>query len=380
LQDNPFYAEAGGQVSDTGLVKGEGWELTVEDVEKVDGRSAVVGSFVEPFEPTPVHALVNEARRHNIERNHTGTHLVHAALRKILGTHVGQQGSVVAPDRLRFDFSHHGPIDDATLQRIEDEVNAHVWENLPIVTQEMPYPQAIKLGAMAFFADKYGDVVRVVEVPGVSLELCGGTHVEATGQIGLFSFTHETGVAANVRRIEAVTGPGAFRHARELERRLEEAAGLLKAQPEHLTRRIEALLEENRKLERRIQELLKKGTGAENGGAVERIGDVELHLVDSEMDDRAQIGLLMDAFRSRHKRAVSVLFTTGDRAGIHVAVTDDLVGQGVKAGDIANAIAAVSGGKGGGRPHYASAGAGDATKLPLARQRAAAIVRELLAR
>jgi alanyl-tRNA synthetase len=378
LEENPFYAESGGQVSDTGVVKGDGWELTVEDVEKVDGRSAVVGTFGESFEPTRAHALVNESRRHNIERNHTATHLVHAALRRMLGTHVSQQGSVVAPDRLRFDFSHHGPVDEATLARIEDEVNSHVLENLPIVTQEMPYQEAIKLGAMAFFADKYGDVVRVVEVPSVSLELCGGTHVDATGQIGLFTFTHETGVAANVRRIEALTGPGAFRYARDLERRLDEAAGVLRAQPEHLVRRIEALLDENRKLERRIQDLLRKGSGSENGGAVERIGDVELHLADSDLDDRTQIGMLMDSFRSRHQRAVSVLFTTGARAGIHVAVTDDLVGRGVKAGEIANAIAAVSGGKGGGRPHFASAGAGDVAKLPLARARAAEIVRGLL--
>jgi alanyl-tRNA synthetase len=212
----------------------------------------------------------------------------------------------------------------------------------------------------------------------VSLELCGGTHVDATGQIGLFTFTHETGVAANVRRIEALTGPGAFRYARDLERRLDDAAGVLRAQPEHLVRRIEALLDENRKLERRIQDLLRKGSGSENGGAVERIGDVELHLADSDLDDRTQIGMLMDSFRSRHQRAVSVLFTTGARAGIHVAVTDDLVGRGVKAGEIANAIAAVSGGKGGGRPHFASAGAGDVAKLPLARARAAEIVRGLL--
>ena len=379
LRDNPFYAESGGQVSDTGVLKGEGWELTVEDVEKVDGKSAVVGAFGEPFEPTPVQAVVNEARRHNIERNHTGTHLVHAALRKIIGPSVGQQGSVVAPDRLRFDFSHHGPIDDATLARVEEEVNSHVWENLPINTQEMPFAQAKKLGAMAFFTEKYGDVVRVVEVPGVSLELCGGTHVAATGEIGLFNFTHETGVAAGVRRIEAVTGPGAFRYARELERRLQDAADLLKAHPDQLATRIEGLLEENKKLERRIQDLLRKGTGGENGGAVERIGDVELHLADSDLDDRTQIGLMMDAFRSRHKRAVSILFTTGERAGIHVAVTDDLVGQGIKAGEIANAIAAVSGGKGGGRPHFASAGAGDVAKLPLARARAAEIVRGILA-
>src|SRR5881396_2050651 len=149
LEENPFYAESGGQVSDTGVVKGDGWELTVEDVEKVDGKSAVVGTFGEPFEPTVAIAQVNETRRRNIERNHTATHLVHAALRKVLGTHVRQAGSVVAPDRLRFDFSHHGPIKGDQLAAIEAEVNAHVWENLPIETRQTAYKEAIAAGAMA---------------------------------------------------------------------------------------------------------------------------------------------------------------------------------------------------------------------------------------
>jgi alanyl-tRNA synthetase len=207
-------------VSDTGVVKGDGWELTVEAVEKVDGRSAVVGTFGETFEPTPALAQVNEARRKNIERNHTATHLVHAALRKVLGAHVRQAGSVVAPERLRFDFSHHGPIADEQLGAIEAEVNAHIWENLPIETREMAYTDAVRAGAMALFGEKYGDRVRVVDVPGVSLELCGGTHVASTGQIALFRFTHETGAAAGVRRIEALTGPAAYRYAVELQHRL----------------------------------------------------------------------------------------------------------------------------------------------------------------
>src|SRR6266550_6188022 len=183
LEENPFYAESGGQVSDTGVVQGDGWELTVEGVEKVDGRNAVVGTFGETFEPTPALARVNEARRRNIERNHTATHLVHAALQKILGPHVRQAGSVVAPERLRFDFSHPGPIKRDQLGVIEAEVNAHVWENLPIETRQVAYKDAVAAGAMALFGEKYGDVVRVVDVPGVSLELCGGTHVGATGQI-----------------------------------------------------------------------------------------------------------------------------------------------------------------------------------------------------
>ncbi|PYP52172.1 MAG: alanine--tRNA ligase [Gemmatimonadetes bacterium] len=380
LQENPFYAESGGQVSDTGQVKGEGWTLDVEGVEKVEGMSAVVGHFADEFEPTPVLAQVDELRRQNIERNHTATHLVHAALRKILGPHVRQQGSVVAPERLRFDFAHHGPVDDATLARIEEEVNRHVWANLPVTTREMKYKAAIAAGAMAFFTEKYGDVVRVVDVPGVSIELCGGTHVPSTGQIALFRFTHETGAAAGVRRIEAVTGPGAYALIRRLQGELEDAAGALKTQPEHLVRRIELLLDENRKLEKRVEELLKGGRGTGDEGRVERIGDVELHIGDSDLEDRDQIGLVMDAFRASHRRAVSVLFTNGERPGIHVGVTDDLVAQGVKAADIAAALAAVSGGKGGGRPHFASAGAGDPAKLGETRAQTATIVKRLLAR
>jgi len=380
LEENPFYAESGGQVSDTGVVKGDGWELTVEDVEKVDGKSAVVGTFCEAFEPTAAVAQVNEARRRNIERNHTATHLVHAALRKVLGTHVRQAGSVVAPDRLRFDFSHHGPIADDALAHIEEEVNQHIWENLAVETRQMAYKDAIAAGAMAFFTEKYGDIVRVVDVPGVSLELCGGTHVPTTGQIALFRFTHETGAAAGVRRIEALTGPAAYRSALDLQQRLSEAAGLLKTQPEHLARRIEAMLEENRKLERRVGELLRGGAGSREQGAVEKIGDVELHIAESSLDDRAQIAALMDGFREKHKDAISVLFTIGDKPGIHVAVTNNLIAQGIKAGDIANAIAATAGGKGGGRPQFASAGIGDTARMRDAREQTPRIVRELLKR
>jgi len=380
LEENPFYVEAGGQVSDTGVLKGEGWALEVADVEKVDGASAVVGQFTHEFEPTAVMAEVDERRRQNIERNHTATHLVHAALRKILGPHVRQQGSVVAPDRLRFDFAHHGPIDDATLAKIEEEVNTHIWENLPVTTREMKYKDAIAAGAMAFFTEKYGDIVRVVDVPGVSVELCGGTHVPATGRIALFRFTHETGAAAGVRRIEAVTGPLAYELVRKVEQQIEEAATTLKTQPEHLVRRLEQLLDENRKLEKRVEELLKGGSGTGEAGRVEQIGDIALHIAESDLEDRDQIALVMDAFRTNHRRAISVLFTNGGRGGIHVAVTDDLVAQGVKAGEIANTIARVSGGKGGGRPYFASAGAGDVSKLADARRETPAIVKRLLER
>ena len=380
LQENPFYVESGGQVSDTGVVTGDGWELTVEDVVKENGKSAVVGRFGDAFEPTPVRARVNESRRRNIERNHTGTHLVHAALRKVLGPHVRQRGSLVAPERLRFDFSHHGPIDDQTLANIEEEVNGRIWENLPVTTREMGRDEAIAKGAMALFGEKYGERVRVVDIgDGVSLELCGGTHVPSTGQIALFRFTHETGAEAGVRRIEAITGPAAYRHLRELEQRLAGAARLLKAQPEHVEKRIEALIEERKKLEHQIAGMLKSG-GSREPGAVLHVGDVELHVADSDLEDREQIALAMDAFRRGRSGAISVLFTRGLRPGIHVAVTDDLVAKGVQAGKLAGAIAAVSGGKGGGRPHFASAGAGDPARLAHARAETPEIVRKALAR
>ena len=370
LEQNPFYAESGGQVSDTGRVKGEGWELEVSDVKKVDGTSAVVGHFEHEFAPTPAVAEVDERRRKNIERNHTATHLVHAGLRKILGAHVRQQGSVVAPDRLRFDFAHHGPVDDATLARVEEEVNTHIWENLAVETREMKYKEAIAAGAMAFFTEKYGDIVRVVDVPGVSLELCGGTHVPATGQIALFRFTHETGAAAGVRRIEAVTGPLAYELVRKLERQLDQAASVLKTQPEHLARRIEQLLEENRKLERRVEGLVRAGGATATEETVQRIGDVEVYVHRSELDDRRQIGTMMDSFRVSHPSAVSIIVSgTSTSPGIHVGVADSLIQKGLKAGDIVQIISASTGGKGGGRPHFASGSIGDAAKLDSALSR-----------
>ncbi|HLZ44591.1 MAG TPA: alanine--tRNA ligase [Gemmatimonadales bacterium] len=366
LEQNPFYAESGGQVSDTGVVKGDGWELTVEGVEKVDGKNAVIGTFGETFEPTLAVAQVNEARRRNIERNHTATHLVHAALRKILGTHVRQAGSVVAPERLRFDFSHHGPIKGDQLSAIEAEVNAHIWENLPIETRQMAYKDAVAAGAMALFGEKYGDVVRVVDVPGVSLELCGGTHVASTGQIALFRFTHETGAAAGVRRIEALTGPTAYRYALELQQRLSEAAGLLKTQPEHLARRIEAMIEENKKLEKRVEELLKQGSGQAPAAHVEQINGIEFQITRTPVEDKNQIALMMDSWRISHPSSVAVMVSGAAAmpSSVHVGVGDTLLNSGLlKAGDLVHFIASSTGGRGGGRPHFASGSIGDPTKV-----------------
>jgi alanyl-tRNA synthetase len=374
LRENPFYLESGGQVSDTGHLRGEGWAMPVDQVRK-DGRGTVVGgAFRDQFEPTSLRAAVDAARRRNIERNHSATHLVHAALRKHLGTHVRQQGSLVDDAHLRFDFSHHGPIEPGVLQAIEREVNALIWANIPVTTREMAYPDAIALGAMALFSEKYGDRVRVVFMGDSSIELCGGTHVRSTGQVGLFQFSSQGGVAAGVRRIEAVTGPEAYTQVEAIQARIHQAAAALKAQPEHLLRKLEQLVEERDKLAARVGDLLKGGAAAPVSSQTLQIDGVAVTLGETDTEDRDEVLALADGFRTGKSGAVLVLFGTGGRGAVHVAVTDDLVKAGRKAGDLAGRIAAVSGGKGGGRPQFASAGAGDASRLPAAREQAPRII------
>ena len=276
--------------------------------------------------------------------------------------------------RLRFDFSHHGPIEPEALQQIEREVNARIWDNLPVETREMAYPDALALGAMALFSEKYGDVVRVVSMGDSSIELCGGTHVRSTGQIGLFQFASQGGVAAGVRRIEAVTGPEAYTHVEALQARMTEAASTLKAQPDHLLRKLEQLIEERERLHIRVNELLRGGAAAPAEGTTLDIGGVAVTLGETTVEDREEVLALVDGFRTGKSGAVLVLFGTSGRGAVHVAVTDDLVKAGRKAGDLAGRIAAVSGGKGGGRPQFASAGAGDVARLPAARAEAPAII------
>jgi alanyl-tRNA synthetase len=366
LKKNPFYVESGGQVSDVGVVEGKDWSLAVDSVRKDTKGTVLGGTFAEEFEPGTLHAAVDAPRRHDIERNHSATHLVHYVLRRRLGTHVRQQGSLVQPDRLRFDFSHHGPVDAATLHAIESEVNDLILANDMVGTRELPYADALSLGAMAFFSEKYGDVVRVVQM-GPSIELCGGTHVRTTGQIGTFRFSGQSGVASGVRRIEAVTGGAALRAVRELEQRLAALAETLKAQPEHLVRRVEQLLEERERLEARLAETLRAGSGGAVRGDVSSVAGVELTIAQMATEDRVELGRIADAFREEKRNAVLVLFSSAGRGAIHVTLTEDLVSSGRKAGDLVNRIAALSGGKGGGRPHFASAGAGDPERLPVAR-------------
>jgi alanyl-tRNA synthetase len=381
LRENPFYAEAGGQVSDVGTVVGQGWELAVDQVRRSDRGTAVGGRWTGPgrFEPTPVRATVEAPRRRNVERNHSATHLVHWALRQHLGDHVRQQGSLVEPGRLRFDFSHHGPIEPARLEAIEREVNEQIWANRPVEAREMGYRDALALGAMAFFADKYGDRVRVVTM-GPSIELCGGTHVGTTGALGMFRFAGQSGVAAGVRRIEAVTGPGAYAAVEAIDARIAEVAELLRAQPDQLSRRLEQLLAERARLEERLAQAIKHGAvEAERDRRVVAVNGVDVTLAETAAEDRDEVAASADRFREGRRASVLVLFAAAGRGAIHVAVTDDLVQRGKRAGDLVNRIAAVSGGKGGGRPGFASASAGDPARLGAAREAAPRIVAEWLA-
>jgi alanyl-tRNA synthetase len=367
-RENPFYVESGGQVSDTGRLAGEGWSLLVDTVRKEPGLGTVLsGTFGETFEPTMVEAQIDRARRRDIERNHSATHLVHAALRRHLGLHVRQQGSLVERGRLRFDFSHHAPIDHAMLETIERDVNERIWENDPVETREMAYRDALNLGAMAFFSEKYGDVVRVVKM-GNSIELCGGTHVRSTGQLGLFRFTGQGGVAAGVRRIEAATGPEAYAAIGQVESRLAQVAESLKAHPDHLLKKVEQLVQERARLETRVEELRKSGGTSPPEGTVLDVNGVAVTIGETTAEDRDEVAAAADSFRQNRTRAVLVLFGSAGRGAVHVAVTDDLVQAGRNAGDLVNRIASVSGGKGGGRPAFASAGAGNPELLGAARE------------
>jgi len=377
LAENPFYAESGGQVSDTGTVLGDGWALAVEGVRKSPEGHVLVGTLSGEFAPGPVKASVDRTRRRDIERNHSATHLVHWALRRHLGTHVKQQGSLVEPGRLRFDFSHHAPVEPAQLEAIEREVYDQVLENWEVTTREMPYQEALKLGAMAFFSEKYGDTVRVVQM-GPSLELCGGTHVRTTGQLGLFRVAGQGGVAAGVRRVEAITGPEAWASLQREEALLEQIAESLKTRPDQVLRKLDQARQEREKLEARLQQLLKSG-GGDAPLQSEQIAGVEVSIGETDSEDRDEVAAVADRHRQGKRQAVLVLFSAAGRGAVHVALTEDLVKAGRKAGDLVNRIAAVSGGKGGGRPGFASAGAGDPARLGAAREAAPAIIRGWLA-
>jgi alanyl-tRNA synthetase len=386
LRETPFYAESGGQISDRGEIVGEGWRVDVDDVRKVDGRPAAVGALSGNFHFGRAKARVPTSQRRDTERNHTATHLLHAALRQVLGEAVHQAGSLVAPDRLRFDFTHHGPVKADRLEQIERIVNEHVWAGIPVTFQEMPFAEARRAGAMALFGEKYGDVVRVVSVPGFSMELCGGTHVRNTSEIGLFRIVAETGVASGVRRIEALTGPGAFRLMRDHERSLARLGEALKTSEDGVERRVLALVEERRALEKRLEDALRGGGDQLKQwiSEAQQLGDNGTRYVGRRVSvaDVKELQALGDALREQLRSGVAVLGTTfaDGRTTLLVVVTDDLKDRGIRADTLVREIAAVAGGKGGGKPHMAQAGIPDATRLDAALDGAPAIIRPLLAK
>jgi len=382
LRETPFYAESGGQISDVGEIVGQGWRVDVDDVRKVQGTNAAVGTLVGDFRFGTAVARVPTDRRRDTERNHTATHLLHAALRAILGEHVHQAGSLVAPDRLRFDFTHHGPVGAQRLAAIEEWVNRGIWADVDVTTTEKAYRDAVAGGAMALFGEKYGDVVRVVSIPGWSMELCGGTHARNTGQIALFKIVAETGVAAGVRRIEAVTGPKAYELLRDEERRLERLGELVRAPADGLVKRVEALLEERRALQKRLDEALRGGgdqvqqlvAGAERANGARIVSAVV------QANDVKELQALGDALREQLGSGVGVLgssFSDG-RNTLLAVVTDDLRDRGVRADQLIKTIAAAGGGRGGGKAHMAQAGMPDPEHVRTAIADAPAIVRTAL--
>ncbi|HUV32252.1 MAG TPA: alanine--tRNA ligase [Devosiaceae bacterium] len=382
LNQTPFYGESGGQVGDTGTLRGEGVVAIVRDTAKRPGGVFAHAVRVEKGKLAAGDALaleVDHGRRAAIRANHSATHLLHEALREVLGEHVTQKGSLVAPDRLRFDFSHNKPVSAPELAEIERLANAVVAQNAPVETRLMAVDDAVKAGAMALFGEKYGDEVRVVSMGAAtggdtagktySMELCGGTHVRSTGEIGLVTVVQETSVAAGVRRIEALTAEGARAHFAEQDRRLRQIAAALKISPAEAPARVEALIEERRQLERQLAEARKLAAmgGGGGGAGVEVVAGVKyLGFVAEGLPAKELRGLVDQGKKQIGSGVVANVAVADGKATVAVGVTDDLVGR-FSAVDLVRAgVAAVGGQGGGGRPDMAQGGGPDGAKAEAA--------------
>ena len=370
----PFYAESGGQVGDTGQLAAAGVDFQVEDTHKFAGQfhghvgclqagALRVGDVLS--------ASVDAARRGATILNHSATHLLHAALREVLGTHVQQKGSLVAPDRLRFDFSHFQPMTAEELAIIERKVNAQVRANNAAEVHHMGMQEALDFGAMALFGEKYGENVRVLKMGEYSTELCGGTHVARTGDIGLFKITSEGGVSAGVRRIEAVTGQGALDYVNAEERRLHEAADLVGASPQDVVEKIRQLGERQKKLERELESLKAKvasGATADLGSAAVEVAGVKVLAARLDGFDAKALRDAMDRLKQQLVDAVIILAGVQDGKVALVAGVNGAATGKVKAGELLAHVAGQIGGKGGGRPDLAQGGGEDGPALAPALQ------------
>ncbi len=371
VAETPFYPEGGGQVGDCGWIEtDEGDRIEVRDTQKARGNLIVHIGQVERGRfrvGQRVRLRVDRARRDAARLNHSATHILHAVLREQLGRDVRQAGSLVAPDRLRFDFTYAGPVGEERLSAIEREVNARIRWNDPVWTEEMPYDEALKAGALAFFGEKYGDVVRVVRIGEYSTELCGGTHVRRSGDIGLLKIRSEEGVAAGVRRIEALTGDGAWQWLHQREHLLERAGAVLRAPEEELPERLEKLLAQQREWERQLRQLQSQLASRQTDLLLQRARTVNgVRVLSAEVEglDDSSLRELADQLRQRLGSGVVVLGTRrGDRALLLVAVTQDLAPR-YPAGNIIKRIAPLIGGGGGGKPELAQAGGKQPEKLP----------------
>ncbi len=377
LDRTPFYAESGGQVGDRGELSMSGACLTlfsVHDTQKI--QPDVFGHYGELKTGEikvgdSVAAKVDGRARARAAWNHSATHLMHAALRKVLGEHVTQKGSLVDPDRTRFDFSHSRAMTDEEIRTVEALVNAAIRANYPVEARIMPYDEAIKSGAMALFGEKYGDEVRVLRMGDFSTELCGGTHVSRTGDIGFFKIVSESGVAAGIRRVEAVTADGALAYTHEMEARLNHAARALKAPASEVTTKIAQILENVKTLEKELARLKGKLASSQGGDLASQAFEVNGAQVLAATIEGADAKVLretIDKLKGRFKSAAIVLGSTeGGKVTLIAGVTSDLTGK-IKAGDLVNYVATQVGGKGGGRPDMAQAGGTNAAALPAALQ------------
>ncbi|MGV0960703.1 MAG: alanine--tRNA ligase [Limnohabitans sp.] len=371
LDTTPFYAESGGQVGDQGMIHNAGGQFNVADTLKI--KADVFGHHGEVKSGSlkvgdAVQAHVDLGLRAATVRNHSATHLMHKALREVLGSHVQQKGSLVNAERTRFDFAHNAPVTDAEIRQIEAKVNAEILANAAAQARVMDIESAQKTGAMMLFGEKYGETVRVLDI-GSSRELCGGTHVKATGDIGLFKIVSEGGVAAGVRRIEAVTGENALAYLQSLEDTVTQAAGTLKAQPAELNNRIAQVLDQVKALEKELAAAKGKLASAQGDELAKQAVDIKgikLLVATLEGADAKTLRDTMDKLKDKIKTAVIVLTAVdGEKVQIAAGVTADTVGK-VKAGELASFVAAQVGGKGGGKPDMAMAGGTQSAALPAA--------------
>ncbi len=380
VDETPFYPEGGGQVGDRGVIKTAGGVVEIEDTQRPIGELIVHRGRVTQGEilvDARAELEVDAAARAATVRNHSGTHLLHAALRRVLGPQAMQKGSLVAPGRLRFDFTHDAPLETAQLDAIEDFANEWIQANVAANVREMAYPDAIAAGAVAIFEEKYGERVRVISFGLYSTELCGGTHARASGDIGLLKILSDSGIASGVRRIEAATGQGALAILRDQERTLERTAAALRTSVPELPERAEKLMAERREAEREIEKLRAAKRGAASGdlsASARSLGGVNVVTARVEGVDAKDLRSLVDQLRQKLGSGVVLLATEQEgRVSLALGVTPDLVGR-FRAGDLVREIAGIVGGKGGGRPDFAQAGGSDASRLDAAFERLDALV------